>query len=99
MVRATGYSSMAMGAEVARYMSWPGQATAYYVGLLHFLDLREQAMAGLGDDFDLRDFHTAVLDAGAMPLPLLDGRVDRLAPPTRGSPEHSSLRGDRDPSR
>ncbi len=76
MVEATGFSSQAMGYEVARYMAWPGQATAYYVGMFHLLGLREQAMTDLGDQFDLRDFHAAVLDAGAMPLSLLEGRVE-----------------------
>lgn len=62
-------------AEVNRYIAWPGQATAYKIGQLKILELREKARKALGDKFDIRAFHDQVLDAGAMPLEMLDARV------------------------
>jgi len=73
-------SSIAEGqiqAEVRRYIEWPGQATAYKVGMLKILELRERARAQLGERFDIRDFHDVVLGGGALPLSLLEQRVDR----------------------
>ncbi|MEZ6000079.1 DUF885 family protein [Hyphomonas sp.] len=61
--------------EVTRYMGWPGQATAYKIGELKILDLRHQAEAALGDAFDIRAFHNAVLSQGAVPLDVLDGQI------------------------
>ena len=60
-----------------RYSVYPGQATAYMVGLLQILDERERAMAALGDRFDLKAFHRALLANGSVPLSLLDDIVDR----------------------
>lgn len=62
-------------AEVRRYIVWPGQATAYKVGMLKILELRAHARAQLGDAFDIRGFHDAVLGGGAMPLSVLERRV------------------------
>lgn len=62
--------------EVQRYIVMPGQATAYKVGMLKILELRERAEAELGDDFDIRDFHDTVLGGGALPLSVLERRVD-----------------------
>ena len=64
-------------AEVERYIVIPGQATSYKIGMLEILRLREEAEKALGDDFDIRGFHDAVLGGGALPLKLLEKRVNR----------------------
>ncbi|GHA79176.1 DUF885 domain-containing protein [Cognatilysobacter bugurensis] len=67
----------AIEAEVRRYITWPGQATGYKIGMIKIQELRRKAEAELGDRFDIRGFHDAVLGGGAMPLTLLERRVDR----------------------
>jgi uncharacterized protein (DUF885 family) len=61
--------------EVDRYISWPGQALSYKLGELRIRELRADAERELGDKFDLRAFHDAILSLGSVPLPLLDQRV------------------------
>ena len=63
--------------EVDRYFNWPGQATSYMVGQLRIAGLRQRAQRELGDRFDIRDFHEAVLSQGALPLDVLDEQVTR----------------------
>ncbi len=62
--------------EVRRYLVLPGQATSYTVGMLKIQELRRKAEAELGDKFDIRGFHDTILGGGAMPLAILERRVD-----------------------
>ncbi|MEM9313200.1 MAG: DUF885 domain-containing protein [Pseudomonadota bacterium] len=72
----TGITESDVVAEIERYIVWPGQATAYKVGMMEILRLRDEAEAALGDRFDIRDFHEVVLQKGAMPLWLLRDRIE-----------------------
>ena len=71
--------------EVRRYIVMPGQATGYKIGMLRIQALRRKAEAALGDAFDIRAFHDTILGGGAMPLTLLEARVDRWIADTQGS--------------
>lgn len=64
--------------EVDRYIAWPGQALSYYLGQVEILKLRRKAESALGEKFDIRAFHDAVLSLGSVPLPVLDARIDRF---------------------
>ena len=76
MVEQTGVNRDFVTSEIDRYTSQPGQALAYMVGKLKFDELRDRAKAKLGARFDIRRFHNAVLDQGALPLSTLDGVVE-----------------------
>lgn len=70
--------------EVNRYINNPGQATSYMIGQLRIAQLRDKARAALGDRFDIRDFHEAVLANGAVPLDVLSEEVDRYIAAKKG---------------
>jgi uncharacterized protein (DUF885 family) len=69
-------SQGAIKAEVQRYMVMPGQATSYKIGMLKIQELRKKAETELGDRFNIKGFHDTVLGGGALPLELLERRVD-----------------------
>ena len=72
----TSLSAVNVRAEVDRYISWPGQALAYKLGEMKILELRQRTEAALGDAFDLRSFHDALLGQGALPLDILDTVIE-----------------------
>jgi uncharacterized protein (DUF885 family) len=74
----TALSKHEVTTEVDRYIAWPGQALSYYLGEMAIWKARHKAEAALGEKFDLRQFHDAVLQLGSVPLPVLEARVDRF---------------------
>jgi uncharacterized protein (DUF885 family) len=72
----TALSSHEIETEVDRYISWPGQALSYYLGEMAIMGARRKAEAALGPKFDIRAFHDTVLQLGAVPLPVLEARID-----------------------
>jgi uncharacterized protein (DUF885 family) len=67
----------AVESEVKRYIVWPGQATAYKIGMIRIQELRAMAQKELGDKFTMAGFHDTVLGGGMLPLPVLEQRVKR----------------------
>jgi len=63
--------------EIDRYISWPGQALAYKIGQLKMLELRKKSEQALGDDFDIKAFHDELLGGGAVPMEILETRMNR----------------------
>ena len=78
MKKTTGMSDAEVVSEIERYIVWPGQACSYKVGMIKILDLRERAKDQMGDSFDIRDFHSAVLDHGEPPLFIVEELVDEM---------------------
>jgi uncharacterized protein (DUF885 family) len=74
----TALSKHEVTTEVDRYIAWPGQALSYYLGEMDIWQNRHRAEKALGDKFDIRAFHDAVLQLGSVPLPVLDARIDRF---------------------
>jgi len=74
----TSLSQANVRAEVDRYISWPGQALSYKMGEIKIRELREKAERELGDKFDLREFHDSVLANGALPMEMLEARMDQF---------------------
>jgi len=64
--------------EIDRYITWPGQATSYYLGELAIRAAREKAQKSLGPKFNIRAFHDTVLQLGSVPLPVLTAAIDRF---------------------
>ena len=79
MIKKTGMTTEEVTREIERYVVWPGQATAYKTGQLALLAMREEAELKLGERFDLREFHEAVLMNGAMPLDILKDNLSSWA--------------------
>jgi uncharacterized protein (DUF885 family) len=77
MLSHSGESKTDATAEVERYIAIPSQATAYKIGALTIQRLRKQAQDELGPKFDIRQFHAQVLDSGALPLSILEAKIDR----------------------
>ena len=73
----TSLSPANVRAEVDRYISWPGQALSYKLGELHIWKLRNKAEKALGNQFDIREFHDALLSNGALPLAMVEAEIDR----------------------
>ena len=86
MVATTGKAQAQVASEVERYMAMPGQACAYKIGELKILELRARAQAALGPNFNLKDFHTVILENGGVPLTLLGQLVDEWIARTRSAP-------------
>ncbi len=61
---------------IERYIVYPGQATAYMIGKLKIMELRDRSQAALGDDFDIRGFHDVILKSGPVPLSIMEENVD-----------------------
>ncbi|HEY0102079.1 MAG TPA: DUF885 family protein [Brevundimonas sp.] len=72
--------------ELQRYIGWPGQATAYKIGEIRLREIRSRAERELGDRFDVRRFHDALLVDGPLPLALLDERMNRWIAEERARP-------------
>jgi uncharacterized protein (DUF885 family) len=72
--------------ELQRYIGWPGQATAYKIGEIRLREVRARAERELGDQFDVRLFHDALLVNGALPMALLDARMDRWIAEEKAKP-------------
>lgn len=72
--------------ETDRYISWPGQALSYKIGEMKIRELRRKAEAALGADFDVRDFHDAVLRNGAVPLGVLEEEIEGFVTAARKDP-------------
>jgi len=77
MLSHSGMGKTDATAEVERYIAIPSQATAYKIGALKIQQLRKRAQDQLGPKFDIREFHAQVLDSGALPLTILEQKIDR----------------------
>ena len=77
MLKNTALSEHNITTEVDRYISWPAQALSYKIGEIKIRQLRQKAEQELGDRFDIRQFHTAVLKHGSVPLFVLEDNINQ----------------------
>jgi uncharacterized protein (DUF885 family) len=75
MMANTSWSEIDIQNDIDRYIAWPGQATAYTLGMLEIQRLRALAEEELGDRFDLRAFHDRVVGLGGITLPMLHASI------------------------
>jgi uncharacterized protein (DUF885 family) len=76
MIKTGRQSPDAARSEVRRYITFPGQATGYKIGMLKIVELRQKAEKELGPKFDLKGFHDLLIGSGSQPLPVLETRVN-----------------------
>jgi uncharacterized protein (DUF885 family) len=93
MLSHSGMSKTDATAEVERYIAIPSQATAYKIGALTIQRLRRKATAELGPKFDIREFHAQVLDSGALPMQILEQKIDRWIASKKGAAPTKPERG------
>ena len=67
-----------MRVEIERYIVWPAQALSYKVGMIKILELRKKAQDALGEKFNIKDFHSALLDHGSPPLFIVEEKVNDM---------------------
>ncbi len=72
MFEKTGKAMSSVVAEIERYISWPGQACSYKIGMIKILELRQKAKELLGEDFEIKDFHDFIIENGEIPLTILE---------------------------
>ncbi len=77
MASTTGVEIGDVTSEIERYMAWPGQALGYKLGMLKILELRTLAQTKLGEKFDLKKFHDVVLLGGAVPMSVLQNKIEQ----------------------
>lgn len=75
MMNNTGWAPVDIQNDINRYISWPGQANSYMLGMLEIRRLRTLAEVELGEQFDIRDFHDRILENGSMTLPMTEKAV------------------------
>ena len=76
LIKTGRQSPQAARSEVRRYITLPGQATGYKIGMLKIMELRHKAEVALGPQFDIKVFHDLLIASGSQPLPILERRVN-----------------------